>query len=66
MKSLKSYLKECFAVPATTIGIGNVEAPSTDNSNVGSGDIMIPIGFKRKRKRKFKKLKNNKRYENLR
>ena len=40
MKNLKDYIKEEFATPANTIGMGNIAAPPMDNSEVGSGDII--------------------------
>ena len=45
MKTLKDYLKECiggiFATPATTTGLGNPIAP--DTTNLGSGDMLLPL-----------------------
>ena len=61
MKNLKDWLKEEFATPGNTVGMGNVAAPSMDNVQVGSGDIPPHIDFKTgkitKRKKRFKRYK---------
>ena len=63
MKSLKVYLEELFATPMNTIGIGNPSAPSMDNSQVGSGDMIQPMcidirtGKLYKRRKKFRRYK---------
>ena len=61
MKTLKTYLEELFATPGNTIGMGNVQAPTMDNSQTGSGDIVPCITGKpdksRKRRKKFRRYK---------
>jgi len=64
MKSLKKYLEEdLFATPLNTIGIGNVAAPSPDNTQMGSGDVLMPMcmdirtGKLYKRRKKFRRYK---------
>ena len=56
MKSLYLYLEDLFATPLNTTGTGNVAAPAMDNSEVGSGDIIL--SFKPKKIKKIKKLKH--------
>ena len=69
MKSLVQYLKEeIFAMPCTTIGMGNVAGPGPDNGGIGSGDMITPVCTsttkcstklnKRKKKQKNKKTPN--------
>ena len=61
MKSLKTYLEDLYATPLNTTGMGNVAAPSMDNSIPGSGDIPrcidIRTGKFYKRRKKFKRYK---------
>lgn len=62
MKSLVQYLKEeIFAMPCTTIGMGNVAGPGPDNGGIGSGDIIPCITEKpdksRKKRKKIKRYK---------
>lgn len=64
MKSLKEYIEEeLFATQMNTIGMGNPSAPSMDNSQVGSGDVLCPThidiitGKLYKRRKKFRRHK---------
>lgn len=63
MKSLKSWLKEEFATPMNTIGMGNPTAPTIDNSTVGSGDILQPICIDVKTGKLYKRRKKFRRYK---
>lgn len=61
MKSLKVYLEELYSTPMNTIGMGNIQAPSMDNFQPGSGDIPSCIDIKTgklyKRRKKFRRYK---------
>ena len=64
MKDLKTYLEEdLFATSMNTTGMGNPSAPSMDNSQVGSGDVLCPTcidirtGKLYKRRKKFRRYK---------
>ena len=63
MKDLKTYLEDLFATPMNTTGMGNPSAPSMDNSQVGSGDVLcstcidIRTGKLYKRRKKFRRYK---------
>lgn len=62
MKSLKTYLEDLYATPMNTVGIGNVQAPSTDNTQVGSGDIPQPICIDIRTGKLYKRRKKFRRY----
>ena len=62
MKSLKTYLEDLYATPMNTVGIGNVQAPSIDNTQVGSGDIPQPICIDIRTGKLYKRRKKFRRY----
>ena len=64
MKNLKDkLLEELFATPSNTIGLGNPTAPSMDNSQVGSGDIIQPTCIDIKTGKLYKRRKKFRRYK---
>ena len=63
MKNLKTYLEDLFTTPMNTIGMGNPSAPSMDNSQVGSGDILQPMCIDIKTGKLYKRRKKFRRYK---
>lgn len=63
MKDLKTYLEDLFATPMNTVGMGNPNAPSMDNSQAGSGDIPQPMCIDVKTTKLYKRRKKFKRYK---
>ncbi len=64
MKQLTQYLKEeIFTMPATTLGMGNVNFPSQENTSAGSGDVPQPMCIDIKTGKIYKRKKRFRRYK---
>ena len=63
MKNLKDYFEDLFVNPGNTTGMGNIQAPSMDNSQVGSGDIPQSVCIDIKTGKLYKRRKRFRRYK---